>query len=559
MGIFLHKYFFMLRFFAGLFFLMFQAFANAQRNIDVLHYKYNIELNDNNDTIYGKAEITLSAPRLSFNFEFDLTGLNSIGKGMIIDTVKSTKRGETITIPKQSEVRPASIFKHIGEKLSLNFAHDRVDNASAKYFDTTTFTIYYHGIPSNGLFISKNQYNHRTFFSDNWPNRAHNWIPCVDDPADKATVEFIVTAPSHYQVISNGRLVEETNLPDNKKLTHWKEDVPLPTKVMVIGAADFAVNNVGDVNCIPVSSWVFPETKKEGFYDYAQAKEILSYYINYIGPYPYEKLANVQSKTVFGGMENASAIFYYENSVNGKRLEETLLAHEIVHQWFGDMATEKSFAHLWLSEGFATYLTHVFVESKYGTDSLNKRMKSEREEVIGFVKNTRRPVVDSTDNYMQLLNTNSYQKGGWVLHMLRRELGDSIFKKSIRQYYAAYAGKNAETADLEKVFENVSGKDLSIFFKQWLFVGENPLLQISWKYDVNKKQALITISQKQLNEFRFPIELAFTSSTGKMIIEKLIVDKKIKTFTVSLAEKPVSVIADPKTSLLFEGTVTEMK
>ncbi len=130
------------------------------------------------------------------------------------------------------------------------------------------------------------------------------------------------------------------------------------------------------------NSWVYPENKKEGFYDYAVAKDILTYHINYIGPYPYKKLANVQSKTSFGGMENAGAIFYAENQLTVYRQEEELLSHEIVHQWFGDMATEKSFAHLWLSEGFATYLTHMYIESKYGTDSLNKEMRIDRDELL---------------------------------------------------------------------------------------------------------------------------------------------------------------------------------
>ncbi|MES1222705.1 MAG: M1 family peptidase, partial [Bacteroidota bacterium] len=99
------------------------------------------------------------------------------------------------------------------------------------------------------------------FFADNWPNRGHNWIPCHDDPADKASVEFIVIAPQHYQVVANGIQVEETNINATQKLTHWKEDVPVSTKVMVIGAADFAVNLSGFVNCIPVYSWVYPEER----------------------------------------------------------------------------------------------------------------------------------------------------------------------------------------------------------------------------------------------------------------------------------------------------------
>ncbi|MEP6700710.1 MAG: M1 family aminopeptidase, partial [Bacteroidota bacterium] len=314
------KYFLLLLCFAYI-----AGIVNAQSKIDVLDYKFNIELNDNNDTIYGQAEIKLKILSPSSIIKFDLVTRNETGKGMAVTNI--TGPGIRSFVKDKDSVK---IILMPGIEPSVG--------------DTVSYIIQYHGIPADGLIISKNKYGHRTFFSDNWPNRAHNWIPCIDDPADKATVEFIVTAPSHYQVISNGIKIEETNLPNNNKLTHYKEDVPLPTKVMVIGVAEFAIDTAGVVNNVQVYSWVFPENKKEGFYDYAIAKDILGFYINYIGPYAYKKLANVQSKTIFGGMENAGAIFYSENSVTGDRQEEGLLAHEIAHQWFGDMATEKSFA-----------------------------------------------------------------------------------------------------------------------------------------------------------------------------------------------------------------------
>ena len=361
--------------------------------------------------------------------------------------------------------------------------------------------------------------------------------------------------------MSNGIQVEETNLPGNRKLTHYKEDVPLPTKVMVIAVADFAVNLVGDINCVPVYSWVFPENKKEGFYDYAIAKDILAFYINYIGPYPYKKLANVQSKTIFGGMENAGAIFYAENSVTGDRREENLLAHEIAHQWFGDMATEKSFAHLWLSEGFATYLAHIYSEEKYGKERFNNDMKAERDEVIDFVKTAHKPVVDSVSPYMQLLNPNSYQKGSWVLHMLRRQLGDSVFRKCIRKYYEAYAGKNADTRDLQRVFESVSGKNLEQFFTQWLYTPENLLLDISWKYNKTEKNIAVTVRQlQQAGSFQFPLEMLIQESTVSMPKRMIkTISKKTETFLFPVQSKPIRFEADPMVSLLFEGTVKEIK
>ncbi len=524
---------------------MYYALA-AQRAVDVQHYHFNLELNDKNDTIYGRAEITAKAVAETSIFRFDLEFAREKSRGMMIEQAYYYNEA------KKEWIR--GLYSHDSDGFGM------IDlPPSTKPGSIFRVAIVYKGIPADGLIISKNKYGHRTFFSDNWPNRAHHWIPCVDDPADKATVEFVITAPSHYQVISNGTQIEETNLPGDKKLTHWKEDVPLPTKVMVIGVADFAVNTVGEVNCVPVSSWVFPENKTDGFYDYAPAKDILAWYMNYIGPYAYQKLANVQSKTIFGGMENASAIFYYENSVTGKRQEESLLAHELVHQWFGNHATEKSFAHLWLSEGFATYLTHVYLEDRYGTDSLNKRMQKDREEVIDFVKQARRPVVDSTTNYMQLLNANSYQKGGWILHMLRRQLGDSIFKKSVRQYYAEYAGKNADTKDLQKIFETVSGKKLNQFFIQWLHTPANPILDIRWKYDIKTKKIAVTVTQLQpAMPFAFPLEIAVGFGSSKSQLFTLNISKQTETFSFPADNKVTTLQPDPKTSLLFEGEVKEI-
>ncbi|HQV07474.1 MAG TPA: M1 family metallopeptidase, partial [Chitinophagaceae bacterium] len=310
--------------------------TTAQNNIDILHYRFSIHLNDQNDTIVGRAKILFKALAPTHSISLDLASPKNNGKGMYVTNVSNGLK--ILTALHDNDIYTITLDKTLQEN------------------DTASIVIDYHGIPSDGLIISKNKYGHRTFFADNWPNRGHNWLPCHDDPADKATVDFIVTAPQHYQVVANGIQVEETNLSGDTKKTHWKEDVPISTKVMVIGAADFAVNLSGTVgDCIPVYSWVYPEDRDNGFYDYALAAKILPWYIQTVGPYAYKKLANVQSKTIFGGLENANTIFYSENSIDGRRTSESLLAHEIAHQWFGNYATEKSFAHLWLSEGFATY------------------------------------------------------------------------------------------------------------------------------------------------------------------------------------------------------------
>lgn len=529
--------------------LLFSGSITAQTKTDILHYRFALELNDLNDTIVGSTRVTLITTAAGRSVTLDLQGVSPKGKGMIV--------GRTVFpyVANGNDNAPVSRFTHQQNKLTIEALQPF--NAG----DTLQLLIQYKGIPEDGLIISKNSYGKRTFFADNWPNRAHHWIPCVDEPGDKATVEFIVTAPSQYQVVSNGIQLEETNVTIDKKRTHWREDVPLPTKVMVIGVASFAVQHAGFVNnCIPVSSWVFPENADKGFYDYSIGTEVLAFYDQYIGPYPYRKLANVQSKTIYGGMENAGAIFYYEQSVTGQQSEQGLFAHEIVHQWFGDMATEKSFAHLWLSEGFATYLTHIFMEHKYGTDSLSKRMKEDRASVLSFVKKSKRPVVDSTPNYKSLLNANSYQKGGWVLHMLRREIGDSMFHAGVRAYYDLYKGRNAETKELQAVFERVSGKSLATFFNQWLYRGVNPQIQISWKNDPATDGLIITIDQVQKGgPFEMPLEMELNYEGNSKEVRRFDLSKSAHSFLITGKGTLLKVIPDPGTNLLADFTILSGK
>lgn len=542
-----------MKFYYCLFLLLFFAIAPhsllaQNKAIDVQHYHFEISLNDSNNIIQGTAGIDFIANKSSSLVYFDLTGfIDSTGRGM--------------KVMKVSQGNNSLKFKQQNNRVNIYF------DSPLTLYEEENISISYAGIPADGLIIDTNKFGHRTFFADNWPNRAHNWIPCNDHPADKASVEFIVTAPDHYQVIANGILEEETNLPNHLKLTHWKEDMVLPTKVMVIGVADFAVQLDSTINCIPITSWVFPENRDSGFAQYAVSKNILPFYIKYIGPYPYKKLANVQSKTIFGGMENAGNIFYYENSVAMDTLQlqhrrplEELFAHETAHQWFGDEASEIDWPHLWLSEGFATYLTHLYMEYRYGADSLKNRMKHDRDEVIAFYKKRKTPVVDTTagNNLMQLLNDNTYQKGSWVLHMLRRKLGDEVFRKGIQTYYATYKGSNASTGDFMHVMEKVSRQNLQLFFKQWLYTAGQPVLQGKWKYYVNKKLLSVSIQQTQDFVFQFPLQIAIKN--GRQHIFKTIdINTKNTHVIFPIQFQPATILMDPDVNLLFEGNMEKEK
>jgi aminopeptidase N len=492
--------------------------------INVEHYIYNIDLNDNDNNITVKAEVALAFIKSATSFNLDLVKKNTSGKGMLVSTV--TEGNKPLT------------FTQSGDRLTIN--------TTGAAGSTHTYAIAYSGVPADGLIISANRYGKRTFFGDNWPNRAHNWLVSVDHPADKASVEFVVTAPAHYDVVANGLKVSETALPQNKKQTHWRETAQLSAKIMVIGVADFAIQQAADVNGIPVYSYVFPEDSVKGFKSYAYAKEILPFFINKIGAYPYKKLANVQSKTIFGGMENAGAIFYFEESTDDKGIE-ALMAHEIAHQWFGDAASEKNFYNVWLSEGFATYLTNYYLENKYGADTLKKRLAADRDKIIAFEKNRLTPVVDTSEkeNFMALLNANSYEKGSWVLHILRRKLGDVIFWKGIRQYYAQYNGGNANTDDFRKVMEQASGQDLSMFFKQWLNTAGHPKLKVSFDTSTEKGKLVIKVEQQQASLYDLPLEYLVNKQPYTVNIKE-----RVTIFKVQL---PVNQIAfDPNINSLAE-------
>ena len=521
-----------MKFLPTFFTLLITCSVQAQ-SIDVTHYKFQLEVSDRSDSIYGEATIHFSYLRPASAISFNLQQSTN-GKGMTISSV--TLSGKAAPFEQKNN---AVIITSTSSKDS-----------------TGTAVIKYSGIPTDGLIISKNKFGKRTFFSDNWPDRAAKWIPCVDEPRDKSPVTFVVIAPSHYQVISNGLLTGRTDLPGQRSRTEWTETIPLPTKIMVVGIAEFATEQSGMVGNIPVTTWVFPENKAIGFGDYGIAPPILKWLQDYIGPFPYKKLAHVQSRTMYGGMENGSAIFYAENSVNGLRNKEELIAHETAHQYFGDMVTERNFAHVWLSEGFATYMAHLYIESRYGKDSLAAEMQIDRNKVIAFSRSNKLPMIDSVSPLMERLNPNSYEKGSWLLHMLRNQTGDSTFRKVIRQYYATYAGRNVLSADLQAVFEKFTGKSFQSFFDQWLYTPGQPDLDIQWRYNATGRNIEITITQLQEKPFNFTLPFNIVRGTNSPTYISTQVTRKVETFRIPVKERPDALVADPRITLLYSGKVT---
>lgn len=542
----------LLTFFSFLLFitgLVAQHTTSHLQGIDVLSYEHYIEVSDSNNVIYGKTIVLLNKGAKK-NFFFDLENLDEDGKGMQVSNVNII---HFTTSPKHEDItffEPCK-FKQQREKLHLTLKSNRDSILQLE--------INYSGIPRDGLVIGKNKYGNRTFFGDNWPNRAHQWFPCLDHPSDKAKVTFHVTSPSNYSVIANGAFKENILRHDEKfRTVTYESKKELPTKVMVVGIAELESDTVECHHDFHVTSLVYPENKKEGFHDFAIADSVLDFFIQKIGTYPFEKLANVQSTTRFGGMENAGCIFYDEHSISGKRTNENLIVHEIAHQWFGNSASEKDWRHLWLSEGFATYLTICYVEEKYGKEKMYEMLEKDKQKVIRFHNMNPRPIVDTTSNYISLLNPNSYQKGSWFLHMLRHKVGDELFWKGIKKYYETYQYSNASTDDFLSIMQDITGNltedpspfYLESFFNNWLKQAEHLKLDLNIQY--SDTDVLLNLKQLQKEQFSTAIDIRMNFEDGTSQTVNHFVRVRDESFSWEI-EKPIkSIEIDPEYKLLYE-------
>ena len=516
------------------------------KNIDIKHYVFKLSLSDADNEITGTTLVTLSFKEAGMkNFRLDFINKTSVrkDKGMVVDAV--------------SVNNTAVNYTHGNDELIISLPAPSTKN------QTLTFTIQYHGIPYDGLRIGATKLGDRSFFNENWPNRGRHWLPIVDHPYDKATSEFIVKAPSHYKVVSNGLLMEESELGNSTRLTHWKQSVPVSSWLFVLGVADFAVKYVDEFRGKSIQTWVYAKNREAGFYDFDEpTKKVLEFYSNYVGPYAYEKLANIQTPSVNGGMETSSAIFYGEDLVTGKRDERVrnVVIHEIAHQWFGNAITETTWDDAWLSEGFATFFTLLFIEDEYGKEEYTKGIIKARKSVYDMsVKMPDFSIVsERTAEKEDVTSGITYQKGAWVIHMLRNLMGDANFKKGIQNYYAKYFNANTTTSEFRAEMEKVSGKDLKLFFKQWLYQPINPTINASWKYDASTKKLNLQLHQAQKFLYNIPVEIGYykKGATTPTILTMNLKDKD-QVFSFSLAAAPEKLELAPRAVLLNDGKLSK--
>lgn len=515
--------------------------------IDVLNYTFRLTLSDETDEIVGEASVDVRFLAEGVTrVRLDLIDPDGDGRGMRVSEVVSSDGPVT--------------FTHQDEELLITLPTPSRANQRSLY------TIRYRGTPATGLIIGPNKHGDRTFFSDNWPDKARHWLPTIDHPYDKATSEMVVTAPSHYQVVSNGLMIEQTDLPGDMRLTHWRQSVPIATWLYNLGVARFAVQHVGEHRGRPIQTWVYYQDRDAGFHDFAvPTKQVMDFYGDWVGPYSYEKLANIQSNSVSGGMEAATSIFYGDDSVTGERTTRwrNVVIHEIAHQWFGNAVTESDWDDVWLSEGFATYFTLLFREHQYGRDDFLAGLRESRERVRSFYEENPhyRIVHDNLDDMGHVTSSQTYQKGGWTLHMLRGVVGEDAFWRGIQEYYRLYRDKNASTDDFRRAMEEASGTDLSQFFHQWLHQGGALEYRGGWRYEAESGTLEVELDQVQAHGYTFemPVQLGiYLDGEATPRMEVLRVDELSNRFTIPVDREPASVVLDPDTWVLMEADFQRM-
>jgi aminopeptidase N len=525
------------------------ARVDAQRSrpyrpvFDVADYALTLDLPDTGSTIRGNALITVARVAHADTLKLDLLDLDVSAVSVDGKAVKFNRTSDGIDIVLPSRKATTATFE---------------------------VNVDYGGAVKDGLIVRQDTAGRWTYFGDNWPNRARHWIPSIDHPSDKATVTWRVRAPSSRTVVANGRLVSRKPIAGSDRVeTVWRESKPIAPYLMVIAAAPLTEYDVGDTacglaelqHCVAQYVYVAPEQRNFLPGPFTRVGEIVQLFSTLVGPFPYEKLAHLQSSTRFGGMENASAIFYADGGFRRGTMRDGVVAHETAHQWFGDAVTERDWPHLWLSEGFATYFAALWTRAARGDSAFRDDMTGIRRTVLrdsGVV--THHPVIDTVEtDLMKLLNANSYQKGGFVLHMLRQQIGEGAFFAAIKEYYRKNHHSTALTDDLQVEMEGASKQKLGWFFNQWLRRPGYPTVQAAWRFDAGTHETVIDLVQSgPFGEYEFPITVAAVDSSGathrasgRMKPSGGPIQLRIPTAT-----SPASVVLDPDVELLAVLRVT---
>ncbi len=478
-----------------------------QFSIDVLHYDINIELFPQKEKISSEVSVKglikdkdLTEIVLNFYDNFEINKVELNGK-----SVEYENENYHLIIP-----------------VNGNLINE-ISN------DTFIVKIAYEGKPVlTGLssFSFDKFKNKPVVYSLNEPVFASTWFPCNDMPDDKALLDIKITSDSQFVSISNGNLISEKSN-GKKKTHHWQTVHPISTYLICLYSGDY-IKFEDEYTSIsgsklPLTYYVFPEHLEMAKVDFSDHPRMLSFFENTFGEYPFikEKYGVAEMLWQLGAIEHQTITGIGSNFLNGRKFFNDFYVHELAHQWFGNAVGPKTWKDIWLNEGFATYSEALYAEHSGGFEAYKSVMSQK------FQDNFAGTLYDPGDN---LFSSTVYDKGAWVLHMLRREIGDSAFFDLLKTYYQNFKYGNASTKDLHKLAEKICGKDLRYFFDQWIYGTGQIKLEYKWKVENdgnNNFKLKINLKQNQEDKiFKFPLDIsAFDLNKNEILKETIYIDK----------------------------------
>ncbi len=520
----------------------------ADRLVDIEHIRITVDVD-----IAGKAvrgAVTLR-----------ITALADVVHQIELDAVELSISAVTIAD------KPVD-FSHDGKKLRITLA------TRLKAGTTTTVDISYTGAPRRGLYFIAPDVDYPNKPLQVWSQGqdidSRYWFPCFDAPHEKATSEVVVTVPAHLFALSNGTLLSD-RVHGKKRTLHWRLDVPHSCYLITLAIGDFATITERWRD-IPVTYYVERGREAAAARTLARTPQMLELFSNQFGvAYPYPQYAQVLvSDFIFGGMENTSATTLTDTILMDERAAldydiDSLVAHELAHQWFGDFVTCRDWSEGWLNEGFATYAEYLWREHHEGRDAADLELDDWAEMYFGEDAGRYRRTI-ATRMYQEpidIFDHHLYDKGGRVLHMLRNVVGDTGFFKALGHYLRKHQFGSVESRDLARAFEDATGRVLDWFFDQWVLRGAgHPVLHVEMTWDNKRKMLVVTIAQTQpidatTPQFRIPTLIRVVAAGGASRDIAIDITEVNQTFHTPLPAEPSQVIFDPGGVVLARTTTTK--
>src|SRR5580700_6263534 len=424
----------------------------------------------------------------------------------------------------------------------------------------------YEGKPTSGLFFilpdKDDPRRAREIWTQGEAEDTHHYIPIYDYPNDRTTSEMILTVPRDWITVSNGKLLSVQDAPDGQKTWTWRQSLPASTYLISFVAGEYKEKKDSWRN-IPITFNVPRGMEDTIDPTFSHTKEMLDFFSDRFGvPYPWEQYAQTAvDDFVASGMENVSAttlaardILHSEFASEKPEAVDSLISHEMTHQWFGDLVTCKDWTNTWLNEGFATFGANLWEEHYYGVDASSYRYWRDQNTWMQSRELYPIPIVTREINDSVEYVGNVYDKAGWVIQMLREQLGDEAFFRALKHYLEANRLENVVSADLAKAIEESTGTNVDLFFDQWIYGAGAPRFVVRSSYDETAKKVSLSVKQIQKVEehvglFRVPIEVSITTSSGEKAFP-IEVSKAEETFTFAVDGPPQMVLFDKGDKIL---------